>query len=60
MAVNLMKDDPHYLVENVLEPARERFFQDKDGHWRFTSYSFGVVKLKEDGLKILEEAIEEV
>jgi hypothetical protein len=60
MTLNLMNDDPEYLITNLLLPARERFFSQttSDGkkRYRFNSYSFGVVNSKY-GPALVDEAI---
>jgi hypothetical protein len=43
MAVNIMNDDPDYLISNLLEPAKLRFIKEEDNRYKFKSYSFGVI-----------------
>ena len=56
MAVNILQDDPDYLINNLLLPAKERFIQD-DKRFRFNSYSFGTIYTK-TGPSIIDEAID--
>ncbi len=59
MSLNIMNDDPHYLINNLLEPARQRFIKEDDYRYRFKSYSFGVVYSK-TGPAIIDECIREI
>ena len=55
MSLNILKDDPDYLINNILVPAKDRFF--KEGNkWRFPTYSFGVIDVKE-GPALIDQAI---
>ena len=57
MTLNIMNDDPEYLINNLLLPARERFIPDGPKRYRFKSYSFGVIPSK-NGPAIVDEAID--
>ena len=56
MTLNILNDDPEYLIANLLLPARERFSADGK-RFIFNSYSFGVVSSKM-GPAIVDETIE--
>ena len=58
MAVNILRDDPQYIIDNILRPAKDRFFLDKN-QWRFSTYSYGVIQMK-NGPELVDEAIEEL
>ena len=55
MTLNIMNDDPEYLITHLLLPARERFNR-VGNRFMFNSYSFGVVPSK-NGPEIVDEAI---
>lgn len=64
MALNILKDDPDYLIENMLLPAKERFFKEVDWEnkktkWRFSTFSFGTISLKESP-EIVDECIRDI
>ena len=56
MTVNIMNDDPEYLISNLLMPAKERYIPDGPKRFIFTSYSFGSVASR-NGPAIVDEAI---
>ena len=56
MTVNLMKADPDYLIDNLLIPAKARFFK-SGNNWLFSTYSFGVIPSKL-GPALIDEAID--
>ena len=58
MGVNILRDDPQYIIDNILRPAKDRFFLDKN-QWRFSTYSYGVIQMN-NGPELVDEAIEEL
>jgi hypothetical protein len=51
MAINILRDDPEYVVNNLLEPMRERFFEELDQvsgkmKWRMNTFSCGTIGMK--------------
>ena len=68
MTLNLLRDDPELIIENLLEVCRSRFFIDtkepelpmkSNTMHRFTSYSFGVIKFT-NGVEIVDECIADI
>ena len=52
MTLNLLRDEPKYIIEKILEPAKSRFFQDHNKPYipyksntihRFNTYSYGPI-----------------
>ena len=58
MAVNILQDDPDYLINNILLPAKERFIKEEK-RYRFNSYSFGAIYTK-SGPSLIDEAIDQL
>lgn len=58
MTLNLLKDEPAYMADNIFLPAKERFFK-QGTRWRFNTYSCGVIDVR-DGPEIVDEAIQDL
>jgi len=49
MTLNLLRDDPDYIIDNVLHPLKLRIFQEKHrvvgkkAQYKYNSFTFGLI-----------------
>lgn len=65
MTLNLIRDDPLFMLENVIIPLKNRIFEEKKRvigfkkQFYYNSFSFGTIKLK-NGFDSINDLIEDL